>query len=211
MTFLETVAAVGLLSLVALSVLTVIANINGNNRRQLHELACAELANRLLMQYVDDSESMPSQFAPVEYGPSRYRWSLTFEPITVELAEPESDRFVATGANTSDRLSTFKVLRLTVWLAEESGGANALGPGVPSASVARLHDPNVLATWTRDKFRRMYDKYGMRGILDMTQGRTPGSGGSGPTRGAGGGSGGGAGGSGAGGGNGGGNNNGGGS
>lgn len=184
-TFLETVLAVVLLGLTTATVAMTVNYISSASMRNAHRMNAAEIANRLLLQFFDDPASLPSTTAPVEYGPEgefRYRWSLGEEPAEVELPVPvnpsvEEDRresqLAALGRSSRDRYSRFRVVRVKVWLSEETrGGSFFAESGVPQATASRLYDPADIPNWNPDKLRRQIDAGGLRGVLNqMSEGR----------------------------------------
>lgn len=142
MTFLETVAAAAILALLAAVIFGGFEAMISGQHRQQHRLACAELANRLILQYLDDKDALPSESAPIGYDGERYRWEMRETPARLVPARPEvaSERAGASGL-TPDRMS---VVAVTVWLGEESGGSTSPNSGVPAVTLTRLFDPIAL-------------------------------------------------------------------
>lgn len=98
--------------------------------RQQRRLGAAELANRLMLMYLDDPTAMPSPSAPIEYGQYRYRWSTSEGSVLIEPADP-----------TADQIDRVRAVSFTVWLGEDSGGTVALEPDSLSVTLTRLVDP----------------------------------------------------------------------
>lgn len=182
-TFLEVVLAVALLGLTTMSVVLAVNYIGAASMRNAHRMNEAEIANRLLLQYFDDPASLPSDTQPIQYGKEgefRYRWTLGEEPVTVELPTPvtpnaEDDRreqqLASLGRSTTDRFNRFRVVRIRVWLGEETGGSFYPDPGVPQVTLARLYDPADIPNWNPDKLRRQIDSGGgLKGVLDQMTG-----------------------------------------
>ncbi|MBX3381533.1 MAG: hypothetical protein KF805_15665 [Phycisphaeraceae bacterium] len=182
-TFLETILAVALLGLTTMSVVLAVNYIAAASVRNAHRMNEAEIANRLLLQYFDDPESLPSDALPIQYGKEgqfRYRWTLGEEAVTVELPTPatpnaEDDRreqqLAALGRSTGDRFNRFRVVRVKVWLGEETGGGYFPDIGVPQVTLARLYDPADIPNWNPDKLRRQIDSGGgLKGVLDQMTG-----------------------------------------
>ena len=182
-TFLEVVLAVALLGLTTLSVVLATNYISAASIRNAHRLNASEIANRLLLQYFDDPESLPSEAASVEYGREgvsyRYRWALGEESLSVELPTPiapstEEDKreqqLARLGRSTADRFGRFRVVRVRVWLSEETGGSYSPETGVPQATLARMYDPADIPNWNPDKLRRQIDTAGLKGVLDQMSG-----------------------------------------
>jgi Tfp pilus assembly protein PilV len=136
-TFLEVVLSVVLLSMVTGAVLSAINGVVAQQSRQMHRLGAAELANRLMLQYIDDKESMPQRGLPVGYGRDLYRWELSEEPVTLTHAKAE----VAARGNPNVSLNRLRRISISVWLAEESGGTYQNDGITPSFRLSRVVDP----------------------------------------------------------------------
>jgi hypothetical protein len=139
LTFLEVVAAVALLGVVAASLLGLLAFLGGSQSREAQQLAAAELANRLVLMYLDDPTAMPPGRDPIAYGPAQYRFEYREEPLQLEEAKPEG----RTATRTQSPLSNARFVQLTVrvWLSERSGGSREPGAGAPGATLTRIMDP----------------------------------------------------------------------
>ncbi len=139
LTLIETVAAVVLLSLLAAAVLGALSGVVAQQTRQNRRMQAMELANRLMLQYLDDPNLMPTRNMPVAYGKERYRWDVAETPVRLVPAltdvAAEQERRSALDWN------RIKVITLHVWLGEESGGAMGFTEVVPSATLVRLMDP----------------------------------------------------------------------
>ena len=68
-TFLEVVVGVALLGIVTAAMLGTINFATGIQLRQARMLACSEVANRLVLEYLDDPTKLPDPGKTVEYGP----------------------------------------------------------------------------------------------------------------------------------------------
>lgn len=182
-TFLEVVLAVALLGMTTLSVVMATNYISAASIRNSHRLNTHEIANRLMLQYFDDPASLPSEGASVEYGREgvtyRYRWALGEESLAVEIPTPiapstEEDKreqqLARLGRSTTDRFGRFRVVRVRVWLSEETGGSYSPETGVPQATLARMYDPADIPNWNPDKLRRQIDTTGLKGVLDQMTG-----------------------------------------
>lgn len=143
MTFLEVVFATIILAMIVSVLFGSIGYMLGRQRVEQRTLGAVEVANRLMLQYLDDFTAMPDESLPVAYGPDRYRWhkdTLSFrlepaEPASRQRQPPPGDRAGGTLLEKSD------LVVLTVWLSEESGGSFSPDPGVPQARVSRLVYP----------------------------------------------------------------------
>lgn len=149
-TFLEVVAAAALLGLIAASIFAVFNFIMASQLRHQQTLGAMEVANRLVLQYLDDENSLPSRSAPIAYGPHRYRWEMQESPVRLEEAGREQRSAERTSPVDLDR---FKQVTVRVWLSEESGGDRNPGQGQPEASLSRLVDPIAFRNY--DSFENM--------------------------------------------------------
>jgi type II secretory pathway pseudopilin PulG len=142
MTFLEVVAAVAMLGIVSAAMFGVFGFVTGTSLRQQRLLGCAEVANRLMLTYLDDPTKMPDSAKPVDYGPetapSRFRWEYKEEPINIIEAIPEAMDLSRASPFPKDR---FRQVTVRVWLSEESGGSRFADDSTPTATLTRLVDP----------------------------------------------------------------------
>lgn len=170
-TFLEAVFATALLSIIAASVFAAADFLIRSDQRHRQTLACAELANRLILQYLDDKSQMPSESAPIEYGPDRFRFRVEERPLNVREFFQRARAGSGGGAN---RMARMVDVRVTVWLGEDSGGAMEPGAGVPGVSLSRLMDP--LAFRNPDAINRMLSTdAGMQQLMERVMGGGGGS------------------------------------
>ncbi len=138
MTFLECVAATALLGLASASLFGVFNFAVTNQTRQQQRLAAAELANRLVLMYLDDPISMPEPTKVLEYGPYLYRFEIREQPLTITEAEPDGRDRSRPSPLPLDR---FTEVTARVWLSERSGGTRDGSGGAPQASLTRMFDP----------------------------------------------------------------------
>lgn len=142
LTFLEVVAAVALLGVVAASMLGLLGFISGGQSRQAQQLAAAELANRLILMYLDDPTAMPAGREPIRYGPAQFRWEYQEDPITLTEAKPEGRQAGRTQSPLDN--NRFSQITMRVWLSERSGGSRRPEQGAPAATLTRFFDPIAL-------------------------------------------------------------------
>jgi type II secretory pathway pseudopilin PulG len=170
LTLLEVVLAVTLLALIAGTAGTALSYVVAGQERQSRRMASAELANRLILQYLDDENSMPRPGTIIRYAADYYRWELTQEPLRMRAARQTP--LPAGGTLRATHLERLKRVTVRVWLSEESGGAREWGPGVPGISITRLVDP--LAFRNPDSFGNMLNTdEGMRRLLEQMMGVAP--------------------------------------
>ncbi len=142
MTFLETIAAVVMLSLMSASVFTVLGYINRSFMHQRHKLGSMELANTLVLSYLHDPSGLLSQPRRINYLGEQYRWDANVE--WADMYEPNLEGKPGRGrarARTGTSTNRMKIVVIDVWLSEDPGGAMRAGPGVPAARLWRLYDP----------------------------------------------------------------------
>jgi type II secretory pathway pseudopilin PulG len=142
LTFIETICAVAMLALVAAAVLGAFNSIITQQERERHRLGAMELANRLILQYLDDSDTMPAAGLPIVYGDERYHWELQETPVQLIPARPDvaEDRSSASAIS----VNRMQAINVTVWLSDESGGSAQFDARVPNATLTRLMDPIAL-------------------------------------------------------------------
>jgi prepilin-type N-terminal cleavage/methylation domain-containing protein len=142
LTFIETICAVALLALVAAAVMGAFNSIITQQERERHRLGAMELCNRLILQYLDDSDTMPAAGLPIVYGDERYHWELSEVPVQLIPARPD----VAEDRSSASAISVNRMhaINVTVWLSDESGGSAQFDGRVPSATLTRLMDPIAL-------------------------------------------------------------------
>lgn len=151
MTLIEAVLAAALVGIFA-SIL--IAAVNGAWRDQVRHrqiMGAVELANRLVIIYLDDMTDLPSPSLRLEYGPHnqpyRYRWEKMESAVSLvdppdlprEVAARRRERGGTAGLQGQLRSVTFRV-----WLAEDDStgrGSRTPEPGVPQAAITRLMNP----------------------------------------------------------------------
>ena len=139
-TLLETVLAVTLVSMIAASIAMTYSALQRQRVIEQQRLGAAELANRLILQYLDARNALPSELTPLEYDAERYRWSLDAAQIEFTPAVvPERDRSRAVSL---ERISQVTV---RVWLVDENDAPLRFSPILPSAVVSRLRDPLALS------------------------------------------------------------------
>lgn len=134
-TFLEVVLAAMILALAAAAGLSAISFVTTRAQHEQRQLACAELANRLIVIFLDDEVEFGRMGnKPIEYQGLRYRWSSTQGDVTIV---PAVEGDTGSSMKSSERLRN---LAVDVWLSEESGGAPQPEVGVPHVRMVRLVD-----------------------------------------------------------------------
>jgi type II secretory pathway pseudopilin PulG len=148
MTILEVTLAIALLGIVMIAVYSAFGFAGNMAKREQQRLGAAELANALIVQYLDEKESLPKQ-QPVDYGPWKFRFHLREDRIGFVEARPPAG--TTTRTVSMDRL---KQVTITVWLSDETeGGSFDPDSGVPQVALTRVVDP--LALRNPDSFANM--------------------------------------------------------
>jgi hypothetical protein len=140
-TFLESVLGVVLLALVTASLASSVSFMQRSHARLERRLGAAELANRLILQFIDDRESLPSPSLPLEYGQHLFRWSMEEQRVRFVTRAPASTSTVSAGVGSGVSLDRVQMVIIRVWLAPESGGSMMYSPDIPGVVVTRLVDP----------------------------------------------------------------------
>lgn len=178
MTFVESVLGVVLLGLVTASLAGAVAFMRNNQTRLEQRLGAAELANRLILQYIDDDESLPSRALPIEYGDRLYRWSMDQQRVRFNTRTSGTGGS-NTGVGGGVSLDRIQLVTVRVWLAPDSGGSRDYHPETPNAVITRLIDP--LAFSNPDSLETLIESPGglerlMNRLMELeegTGGRSP--------------------------------------
>jgi type II secretory pathway pseudopilin PulG len=153
---LEAILATVLLGMIGATLAAAASFMTMSQRRSEQRLAAAELANRLMLQYIDNQDAMPSDSLPVEYNADLFRWTMDVQPVRIEMVNPtETQNARDVGGINFDRI---KLVAIRVWLGEDSGGSRGYTTEVPNAFVSRLIDP--LAFNNPDSLQTMLEEPG---------------------------------------------------
>jgi len=176
LTLIETVLAVTMLALLTAAMFRVFDTVGRASIRQERQLACAELCNRLVLQYLDDPEAMPSSRLPIPYGDDPrgdlYRWEMELEPAAIELASGLRDLREDSPALESLVNRGFQQLTVRVWLSEESGGGYRSFETRVKHEVTRPMDP--LAMRNPDTLQSILNSpNGIERFIQMFSGLAP--------------------------------------
>jgi len=156
-TLIEAVLATVLLGMVAATLASAVSYMSSSQSRMQQRLGAAELANRLILQYIDDQDAMPSSSLPIEYDMDLFRWTMDVAPVEFTMAEPaveEEANTIGSGIN----FERIRLVSIKVWLSEDSGGARGFSTELPNAQLTRLIDP--LAFSNPDSLQTMLDTPG---------------------------------------------------
>ncbi len=139
LTFIEAILAIVLLSMVASTLSSAVSFMSKSQHRLEQKLGAAELANRLVLQYIDERDSLPDPGLPIEYDRDLYRWTINEAPVRFEFENQRADDSNRVGSGVS--LDRIKLITIRVWLDADSGGSRAYTQRVPNMTVTRLIDP----------------------------------------------------------------------
>jgi type II secretory pathway pseudopilin PulG len=162
MSFLEVIAAVAIISLVAASVSAVISTVVRLQEGDIHRLACAEIAHRLILQYLDDAEVISRTPETIVYSDKLYRWNVELYQLPL-IPHVEVER----GRSTPVGLDQLRQIRVTVWLSEHSGGSPFPNDST-TVALTRLVDPWAFRYRNPDSFDKwISDDAGQRQIMEL--------------------------------------------
>ena len=134
LTLLEILLAVVMLVLVTTSITAAISSITAMEARSRKRVAACELANRLILQYLDEEETLPSTSLPMDYGKERYFYELTPWQSRMQINKKQE----GVGSNLQG-LARYRVVRVTVYEAEMEGDYPIKGQEL--ATIERIFDP----------------------------------------------------------------------
>lgn len=142
LTMLETVLAAVLMAMIATTLVAGLGFVHADHRRQQQKLGAAEIANRLMLQYLDEKSAMPSEALAVTYGARgqyRYYWKAQEEKVSLREVRPGSSASAnRVGGVKADRI---KLITIRVWN-EQIPNVNPALSGLPEDyRLARLMDP----------------------------------------------------------------------
>jgi prepilin-type N-terminal cleavage/methylation domain-containing protein len=137
MTMLEVVFAVVLLGLVATSAASLFGLLTRLHTDNAQRAAAYELANRIILQYLDDPKECPSEAEALPYGPWRFRFHLDERPVRMVVKQTEA------AARTADKIpmNRFRMVTVRVWIVAEGTEWSTDIAGEEMASLTRIYDP----------------------------------------------------------------------
>ncbi len=194
LTLLECVFAVVLLSLVAMSVMSALSYATAEQSIGQQKLGAYEVANRLVLQWLDDQDAMPDRNRVIEWGPYVYAWEMKKDRVTMEVNDPRQLQAADDNAavplpagNELQGLSRFQLIEIAVYPADRQTGQKLSLE--PVAVLTRMYDP--FATRNADAISRLDENDVSRMIQELTGQNitiptTPPAGGGGNTSGGGG-------------------------
>lgn len=152
---LEVVLSSVLLGIIATAVAGAISSIVTAEMRSAQRLEALELANRLILQYLDDEKSMPSESEHINQGSGSYRFTVRLTPIVVDM--PEGSLLVkpAGGAGTvGGTMDAVELLSISVYAGVPDGGGYAYGERL--CTLTRPVHPLSTAFGNPDRMQRIF-------------------------------------------------------
>ncbi|MFN7022558.1 MAG: hypothetical protein ACK4WH_14700, partial [Phycisphaerales bacterium] len=135
MTILEVVLSVVMLGLVTASLTGAISAIEAMSARSKKMVAAYEIANRLVLTWLDNPKLLPPSSLPLDYGPYTFMWDSDL--IGVEMKINDTQRRIS--GSTPQALDRFEVITITVYDTEGEGPQPR--PGDELAVLSRMYDP----------------------------------------------------------------------
>ena len=133
-TLLEVLLAVMLMSLTVASVMGAISSIALMETNARHRLEAYEIANRIMLQYLDDEQGLPSKTLPITYGDHKFFWELDKTPARMVI-----NRKQESGGANLQALDRFLLIDVTVYDSDSTGQYDIKAE--PIAGLARVIDP----------------------------------------------------------------------
>lgn len=136
--------AVALLALVTAMIMVAINSMMAAQVMQRQRLGAAELANGMVLTYLDNRKKLPSTDAYLNYGRDLYRWSYTEQPVQIKPAREEA---LTARSNAALSWNRMKSVTFHVWLSEKSGGVQSLDEASGTSvhfAISRIVDPIAL-------------------------------------------------------------------
>jgi len=134
-TILEVVLAVVMLGLVAASLTGAISAVELMSGRNKRMLAAYEVANRLVLTYLDNPKTMPASSLPLDYGPYTFMWDMDVGGMEMKINDAQR----RTSGAAPQALDRFETITITMYEAEGEGKQPR--PGAELALLSRMYDP----------------------------------------------------------------------
>lgn len=132
-TMIEVVLASVLVAMLSVTLVSGLGYVHSAHNRQEAQLGAAEMANRIMLQYLDDEKALPSDALPIAYGTRgefRYYWKIDQEKAKLNL-----DRVGAqaqAGRSSGIRLDNLlELVTVRIWN-EQTTGVNPSLTGMPA-------------------------------------------------------------------------------
>jgi len=172
MSMLEVVAAVAILALITATVTSGLNYMVAQNARERRQLASMEMANRLVLMYLDlDNEAkMPPQSLPLpSYGGDSFMYSLRTERVRLK-DNPRALERLSAGQRGGVQRDRVRQVTIRVWLHKDSQGREYPPEAAPSAILSRLFDPLPLQRSPDSLQQRLSSEEDMRNLINNVVG-----------------------------------------
>lgn len=139
-TFLEAVLGMALLGILASAIFGVLGYAWRVETEARQTLAAAEVANRVMISYLDDTTSRDDLPERIDYEQQRFRWSIETRTAALRDTFPEARVGRDGSTEIQQALDSMEFVRVVAWL--DDGSRNAEAPGrTPTFALERVVDP----------------------------------------------------------------------
>ncbi|MEL7483974.1 MAG: type II secretion system protein [Planctomycetota bacterium] len=139
-TFLEAVLGTALLGILGGAIFSVFGYAWRVEIEARHTLAAAEIANRVLISYIDDPTSPEDLPELIAYEQARYRWSIDTDPTIIRDAHPDARVNRDGSPEVQQALESMERVTITAWL--DDGTPESVAPGrTPTFQLERVINP----------------------------------------------------------------------
>jgi type II secretory pathway pseudopilin PulG len=139
-TFLEAILGLALVGILGGAIFGVLGYAWRIEIEARQTLAAAEIANRVLISYIDDPTSTAKLPELIDYEQVRYRWSLNVTPTIIRDAFPEARTSRSGAPANTEALESMELVTVTAWL--DDGSSASIAPGrTPTFQLERVINP----------------------------------------------------------------------
>lgn len=139
-TFLEAILGLALLGILGGAIFAVLGYAWRIEIEARQTLAAAEIANRVLISYIDDPTSPEKLPETIAYEQLDYRWSIDVTPTIIRDAFPGARTSRDGLPATQEALESMELVTVTAWL--DDGTSASVAPGrTPTVRLERVINP----------------------------------------------------------------------
>lgn len=139
-TFLEAILGMALVGILGGAIFGVLGYAWRIEIEARQTLAAAEIANRVLISYIDDPTSTAKLPELIDYEQVRYRWSLNVTQTLLRDSFPDARTDREGAPSSSEALESMELVTVTAWL--DDGSASSIAPGrTPTFELERVINP----------------------------------------------------------------------
>ncbi|MEL6499646.1 MAG: hypothetical protein AAF937_12465 [Planctomycetota bacterium] len=139
-TFLEAVLGLALLGILGGAIFGVLGYAWRIEIEARQTLAAAEIANRVLISYIDDPTSPEKLPETIAYEQADYRWSIDVQPTIIRDAFPDARTSRDGLPATQEALESLELVTVTAWLDDDTSASAAPGR-TPTFRMERVINP----------------------------------------------------------------------